>query len=181
MRETFVSLGIAFALAVLLVYMVMAAQFENLVDPLIVMFSVPFALNGVLLLILVTRISFTMYTFLGVIMLIGIVVNNAIVFVDYTNQLRRAGKSLDEALRTAGKNRLRPILMTAITTCSGMLPMALSRAEGAEFWRPLGISVIGGLSFSTLVTLVLIPTLYHLVYSGLARIGRGEREEIIIE
>lgn len=181
MGEAFRDLSLVALLGLLLVYLVMAAQFENLVDPLIVMFSVPFALNGVLLGVILSRISFSMYTFLGVIMLIGIVVNNAIVFVDYTNQLRRRGMTMDEALRVAGRNRLRPILMTMITTVAGMLPMALSRAEGAEFWRPLGISVIGGLSFSTFVTLILIPSIYHLVYTWLGKIGKGERVEIVIE
>lgn len=181
MIQTYRDLTLIALLSLLLVYIVMAAQFENLVDPLIIMFSVPFALNGVLLFIVLTRVTFSMYTFLGIIMLIGIVVKNAIVYVDYVNIMRRRGKSLDEAVRISGKNRLRPVLMTTICTIMGMAPMALSRAEGSEAWRPLGIAVIGGLTLSTLVSLVLVPSIYHIVYTWLAKIGRGERKEIVIE
>jgi len=181
MIETYRDLTLIALLSLLLVYIVMAAQFENLVDPLIIMFSVPFALDGVLLFIVLMRVTFSMYTFLGIIMLIGIVVKNAIVYVDYVNIMRRQGKSLDEALRISGRNRLRPVLMTTICTIMGMLPMALSHAEGSESWRPLGIAVIGGLTLSTLISLVLVPSIYHLAYSFLQKMGRGERKEIVIE
>jgi len=180
MADAFKQLGFVAILGLILVFMVMASQFENFVDPFIIMFSIPFALVGVFLFVIITGISFSMYTFLGMIMLLGIVVNNAIVFVDYTNILRRRGMELEEALKTAGKHRLRPILMTTFTTIFGMLPMALNRSEGAEFWRPLGISVIGGLFLSGMVTLVLIPTMYHIVYAALEKRGRGVRKEIAI-
>ncbi len=181
MSEAFAQLTLVALLGLLLVYMVMASQFGNFIDPLIIMFSIPFALVGVFLFVVITGISFNLYTFLGMVMLLGIVVNNAIVFVDYANIQRRKGLELMEALTVSGKNRLRPILMTTFTTIGGMLPMALNRGEGAEFWRPLGISVIGGLLLSGLVTLVLIPSIYRLIYSFLLKRGRGVREEIVID
>jgi HAE1 family hydrophobic/amphiphilic exporter-1 len=181
MADAFKQLFFVAILGAILVYMVMAAQFENYLDPFIIMFSVPFALVGVFLFVVATRTSFSVYSFLGIIMLLGVVVNNAIVFVDYTNILRRKGMELEEALVLAGKHRLRPILMTTLTTLFGMLPMALSREEGAEFWKPIGISFIGGMTVSTLVTLILIPTIYHLIYKWLLKRGRGIRKEIIID
>jgi len=181
LADAFQQLFFVALLGALLVYMVMAAQFENYLDPFIVMFSVPFALVGVFLFIVATGTSFSVYSFLGIIMLLGVVVNNAIVYVDFTNMLRRKGMGLEEALVQAGKHRLRPILMTTLTTLFGMLPMALSREEGAEFWKPIGISFIGGMTVSTLVTLILIPTIYHLIYKWLAKYGRGVRQEIIID
>jgi HAE1 family hydrophobic/amphiphilic exporter-1 len=181
MADAFLQLGFVAILGLILVYMVMAAQFENYLDPFIIMFSVPFALTGVFLTIVITRTTFNMYSFLGMIMLLGVVVNNAIVYVDYANQLRRKGMEMNDALILAGKRRLRPILMTTITTLIGMLPMSLTREEGAEFWRPIGISFIGGMTVSTLVTLILIPTIYHLIYEWLLKHGRGIRQEIVID
>ena len=181
MDDAFKQLTFVALLGMLLVYMVMASQFENFIDPFIIMFSIPFALVGVFLFVVITGLSFNLYTFLGIIMLLGIVVNNAIVYVDYANILRRRGMNLLEALKTAGKHRLRPILMTTFTTIFGMLPMALNRSEGAEFWRPLGTSVIGGLFLSGLVTLVLIPTIYMIIYSRLEKRGRGVRKEIALD
>jgi len=181
MSEAFMQLTLVAVLGLVLVYMVMASQFGNFIDPLIVMFSIPFALVGVFLFVVITGISFNLYTFLGMVMLLGIVVNNAIVFVDYANIQRRRGVDLLDALTVSGRNRLRPILMTTFTTIGGMIPMALNRGEGAEFWRPLGISVIGGLLLSGLVTLVLIPSIYRLIYSYLLKRGRGIREEIVID
>lgn len=159
-RSSFKSLFAAFVLGVLLVYLVMAAQFESLRDPFIIMFSVPFAITGVIWGLLFAGLTFNIMTFLGLIMLVGIVVNNAIVLVDYTSILRNRGMELFEAVQLAGKTRLRPVLMTTITTLFGLLPMALSRGEGSESWAPMGVSLIGGLSVSTLITLILVPVLY---------------------
>jgi HAE1 family hydrophobic/amphiphilic exporter-1 len=147
-------------LGVALVYMVMAAQFESYKDPFVVMFSVPFAFTGAVWFLFLTGNRLNVMSFIGVIMLMGIVVNNAIVLIDYMQQLRRQGKALEEAITIAGATRLRPVLMTTITTVVGMLPMAFSRMEGSEGWRPLGATVIGGLLISTLVTLVLVPVVY---------------------
>ncbi|NCC61666.1 MAG: efflux RND transporter permease subunit, partial [Verrucomicrobiae bacterium] len=138
-------------------------------DPLVILFSIPFALTGVVFAFLLTRVNLSIQGFLGIIMLIGIVVNNAIVLVDYVNLLRARGTSLREALFEAGERRLRPVLMTTLTTFFGMLPMAVSRGEGAEVWRALALSVMGGLLFSTLITLVLIPVLYDLVEEKIRR------------
>jgi HAE1 family hydrophobic/amphiphilic exporter-1 len=158
--EAFKVLFIAMLLSVLLVYMIMASQFESLVDPFVVIFSVPFAVTGVIWALLITGFTLSIISFVGMIMLVGIVTRNAIVLVDYANILRRRGMELTEAVKIAGAVRLRPVLMTALTTVLAMIPLAVRKAEGAEFWNPLGVSVIGGLMVSTLVTLILVPTLY---------------------
>lgn len=159
-KSSFADLFFAFILGILLVYLIMAAQFESLRDPFIIMFSVPFAITGVIWGLLVAGLSFNVMTFLGLIMLVGIVVNNAIVLVDYTNILRARGIELFEAVQRGGKNRLRPVLMTTITTLFGLVPMAFSRGEGSESWSPMGVALIGGLTVSTLITLIFVPVLY---------------------
>jgi HAE1 family hydrophobic/amphiphilic exporter-1 len=159
-QESFQTLFLALIVGIVLVYAVMAAQFESFLDPFIIMFAIPFAVTGVFLAFFITRQPLSIMGYVGLIMLTGIVVNNAIVLVDYTNILRRRGKNLMEAVLDAGRRRLRPVLMTTFTTVFGLLPLAISRAEGAELWSPLGISVIGGLLFSTMVTLILVPVLY---------------------
>jgi HAE1 family hydrophobic/amphiphilic exporter-1 len=162
-QEAFQQMTFAAILALILVYMVMAAQFESWRDPFIVLFSVPLAAIGVTLALLLTKTTFNMQAFLGVIILVGIVVNNAIVLVDYTNQLRREhGMSPFDAVVTAGARRLRPILMTTLTTVLGLAPMALGIGEGGELQAPLARVVIGGLTSSTLITLVVIPAVYML-------------------
>jgi HAE1 family hydrophobic/amphiphilic exporter-1 len=162
-QEAFEQMTFAAILALILVYMVMAAQFESWRDPFIVLFSVPLAAIGVTLALLLTKTTFNMQAFLGVIILVGIVVNNAIVLVDYTNQLRREhGMSPFDAVVTAGARRLRPILMTTLTTVLGLAPMALGIGEGGELQAPLARVVIGGLTSSTLITLVVIPAVYML-------------------
>ena len=158
--KSFRDLILVFLLGGLLVYMVMAAQFESLRDPFIIIFSVPFAFSGVIFGLLFTGITLSVNSFLGLVMLAGIVVNNAIVLVSYINILRKQGLSIHQAITESGKNRLRPVLMTTITTILGMLPLAISRGQGSELWRPLGISIISGLSVSTLITLILVPVLY---------------------
>ena len=154
------SLLLALALSVFLVYVIMAAQFESLVQPLVILFTIPLAFFGTVLALRALGISLSIVVFLGMIMLAGIVVNNAIVLVDYVNTLRRRGLSRDEALITAGKVRLRPILMTTATTALGLLPMALGLGDGAEIRRPMAIAVISGLVVSTVLTLIIIPAIY---------------------
>ncbi len=163
MIETFQSLLLALAVAIALVYMIMASQFESLIHPFIIMFAIPLAITGAVLGLFGTRNTITSVTFMGFIMLVGMVVNNGIVLIDYTNQLRQRGMECNEALEEAGPNRLRPILMTTLTTVIGMVPMALAIGEGTEMQRPMAIAIIFGLSISTLVTLLFIPVLYSII------------------
>jgi HAE1 family hydrophobic/amphiphilic exporter-1 len=158
--KAFRDLGLLLLLGITLVYMIMAAQFESLLDPFIIMFSIPFTLIGVILGFLVTRTTLNIISYLGGIMLIGIVVNNAIVLVSYIIILRGRGQSMYEAVTNAGKDRLRPVLMTTITTLAGLLPLAISTGVGSETWQPLGITMFGGLTVSTLITLLFVPTMY---------------------
>ena len=160
MNDTFRSLEIAMVVAVLLVYMIMASQFESLRYPFIVMFSMPLAITGAILGLLITGNTITMPAMMGFVMLIGMVVNNGIVLVDYTNQLMDRGMNCYDALTSAGPRRLRPILMTTLTTVLGMVPMALATSEGSEMMQALAIAVIFGLTLSTVVTLIFIPVLY---------------------
>lgn len=163
-QKAFNELTFAAILALILVYMVMASQFESLRDPFIILFSIPLALIGVTALLLATNTTFNIQGFLGVIVLVGIVVNNGIVLIDYTNLLRREYHlPLREAVLQAGQNRLRPILMTTITTVLGLVPMSLGIGEGGEIQAPLARVVIGGLVSSTLITLVFIPVVYMLL------------------
>ncbi|NLB88619.1 MAG: efflux RND transporter permease subunit [Syntrophomonadaceae bacterium] len=163
MMESFASLAIALLLAIILVYSVMAIQYESFFNPFIIMFSVPTSIIGVVLALLVTGTSFSVNAFMGVIMLVGIVVANAIVFVDYLKQLIARGMDRDEAILEAGRVRLRPILMTALCTILAMMPLALGIGEGAEAQAPMGIVVIGGLLASTVLTLVLVPVMYSIL------------------
>jgi HAE1 family hydrophobic/amphiphilic exporter-1 len=175
-EESFKQLQLVLILAVLLVYAVMASQYESLRDPFIIMFSIPTAGIGVVLALLLTNTSFSMQAYIGVIMLAGIVVSNAILLVDYINTLRRRDKmELREAVELAGRTRLRPILMTSIATMLGLVPMALGVGDGAELQAPLARVVIGGLLASTLVTLVLVPAVYTLFEEGLAGLRKGAR------
>ena len=147
-------------LAIMLVYMVMAAQFKSLIDPFIIMFAVPLGLPGVILVLFLTDTTLSTTSFMGVIMMLGIVVSNGVLLVDYTNVLRRRGMALREAVIQAGRTRLRPILMTSFATVFGLLPMAIGLGTGGETNAPLARAVIGGLSVSTMLTLFLIPALY---------------------
>jgi HAE1 family hydrophobic/amphiphilic exporter-1 len=163
-QKSFRDLTFAAILALVLVYMVMAAQFESWRDPFIVLFSIPLASVGVVLILLLTGTTFNMQAFLGVIILVGIVVNNAIVLIDYTNLMRREHKmELYEAIVVSGSRRLRPILMTTITTVLGLIPMGLGLGEGGELQAPLARTIIGGLTTSTLITLIVIPVVYFLL------------------
>ncbi len=168
-RKSFATLFELLILGIVLVYMVMASQFESFRDPFVIMFSVPFATTGVIVGLLITGTRFNIMSFLGLVMLSGIVVNNAIVMVDFTNLLRERGYKLFDAIVEAGKNRLRPVLMTTLTTFFGMLPLLLSRAEGSEQWRPLAAAMLGGLSVSTLITLLLVPVVYSYFHGREAR------------
>jgi HAE1 family hydrophobic/amphiphilic exporter-1 len=161
MQTSLNSLLLAFALALFMVYIVMASQFESLVQPLLIMMTVPLALIGVIVVLWLGGIPLSIMVFLGLIILAGIVVNNAIVLIDYINTLRDRGHDMTRAIVEAGRARLRPILMTTLTTVLGLLPMALGLGEGAEIRAPMAITVIVGLSTSTLLTLIVIPTLYY--------------------
>ena len=163
MKDTMSDLMMLVLLALGLVYIVMASQFESLKMPLIIMFSIPFAFTGVILAHVVTGITMSTVSMIGGVMLIGIVVKNAIVLVDYINLMRDRGYELKEAIILSGKSRLRPVLMTSLTTILGMLPLALSTGDGSEIWSPMGIAVIGGLIFSTFITLLLVPVVYHIL------------------
>ncbi len=177
-QRAFRELLTVLCLAVSLVYIVMACQFESLLDPLIIMFSVPFALVGVVVTLLITDTPLTTQALMGLIMLGGIVVNNAIVLVDYVNLLRSRGVPLDEAVVAGCKTRLRPIMMTTGTTCLALVPLALELGEGAEIQAPLARTVIGGLMAATLVTLILIPTIYHLVHRR--RVRRAGASAVLV-
>ena len=159
-RESFRYIIIAFFAAILLVYMIMASQFESLMDPFIIMFTVPLSIIGVFFALFITGTTLSVMSLVGIVMLAGIVVNNGIVMVDYINQLRRQGMPLYEAVVQGGKVRMRPVLMTAITTILGMVPLALELGSGSETWAPLARAVIGGLTTSTILTLVIIPIVY---------------------
>ena len=163
MRDSFRSMQFALALAVFLVYLVMASQFESLIHPLVILFTIPLALVGTVLALFITGTTINIVAFIGVIMLAGIVVNNAIVLVDLINQLRQQGRQRIDAIIEAGTARLRPILMTSLTTALGLLPMALGFGEGSEVRAPMAITVIGGLLVSTLLTLIVIPVTYSLL------------------
>ena len=175
-QESFRQLTFAAILALLLVYMVMAAQFESLRDPFIILFSIPLAAIGIVTMLVITDTTFNMQGFLGVIVLVGIVVNNAIVLIDYTNQLRRDhGYGIMDSVITAGGRRLRPILMTTITTILGLTPMALGLGEGSELQVPMARVVIGGLLTSTLITLVFIPVVYATLEEAAEKLSRRRK------
>jgi hydrophobic/amphiphilic exporter-1 (mainly G- bacteria), HAE1 family len=170
--ESFMDLGLLLLISLILVFLVMASQFESFIMPFVIMFSIPFSFTGVLLALFISNTTLSVIAGLGAVLLIGIVVKNGIVLVDYINLMRDRGVALNEAIGISGKLRLRPVLMTALTTSMAMLPLALSTGEGSEIWSPMGVSLIGGLVFSTIVTLVLLPVLYAVF----AR--RGERDRI---
>ncbi len=173
-KESFQSLLFALILAIVLVYMVLASQFKSLLDPFIIMFSVPLGGIGVFWILFLTETNLSVISFMGIIMMAGIVVSNGILLVDYINQLRRRGVPLQEAVILGGRTRLRPILMTTVTTILALAPMAIGLGEGSESNAPMAIAVIGGLSVSTLLTLVFIPTLYAIFETRFKR-------EILVE
>jgi multidrug efflux pump subunit AcrB len=162
-KKAFEGLIFAAIMALLLVYMVLASQFKSLIDPLVIMFSVPLGVSGVLIMLFLTGTKLSVNSFMGIIMMVGIVVSNGVLLVDFANVLRRRGKELREATIEAGRTRLRPILMTTIATVLGLIPMALGIGEGSETNLPLARAVIGGLMVSTFFTLFLVPALYTLL------------------
>jgi len=166
-------LGLLMIVSLILVFIVMASQFESFVMPFVIMFSIPFAFTGVILALFLTGTTLSLVAALGAVLLIGIVVKNGIVLVDFTNLMRDRGIELNEAIAMSGKSRLRPVLMTAMTTILGMMPLALSTGEGAEIWRPMGITVIGGLVFSTMVTMMVVPVMYGVM----SRKGERRKKE----
>lgn len=169
-QESFSDMGVLLLLIVLLVYIVMASQFESLIYPFIIMIAVPFAFAGVALTLVLTGTTFNMMSFIGIILLVGIVVKNGIVLVDYINLNRERGMGVIQAVVRGGHSRLRPVVMTTLTTVLGMVPLAISSSEGSEMWKPMAISVIGGLTVSTVLTLLIIPALYVIVAaSGVKR------------
>jgi HAE1 family hydrophobic/amphiphilic exporter-1 len=169
--EGFRDLGLLLLLSIILVYIVMASQFESLKMPFIIMFSIPFAFSGAIFALLITHTTLSIVAALGMVMLVGIVVKNAIVLVDFINLMRDRGYELNEAIVLSGKSRLRPVLMTALTTILAMIPLAMSKGEGSEIWAPMGISVLGGLVFSTLITMIIVPVVYRIFAA------KGERDK----
>ena len=176
-RETFSGLIFASILALVLVYMVMAAQFKSLVDPFIIMFSVPMGVPGVILVLFLTGTTLSTTSMMGVIMMLGIVVSNGVLLVDYTNVLRRRGLPLREAVVRAARTRLRPILMTSFATVVGLFPMALGLGTGGETNAPLARAVVGGLTVSTLLTLFLVPTVYMILEERFPRPAKEAIEQ----
>ena len=179
-QESFGDLGALLLIIVMLVFVVMASQFESVTYPFIIMFSVPFGISGVVLALWLSGTTFNVMTFVGVIMLVGIVVKNGIVMVDYINLNRERGNGIIRAVVTGGKSRLRPVLMTSLTAILGMLPLAMSHGQGAEMWKPMAVTVIGGLTVSTLLTLIVVPVIYTLfASSGVKRKHRKMKRTIL--
>jgi len=175
--EAFSDLYLILAIGIALVYMVMAAQFESFKDPFIIMFAIPFTFVGIILAFFATGLTLSVTTFIGVIMLMGIVVNNGIVLVDYTKLLRKRGHNLYSAVLEGGRSRMRPVLMTSFTTILAMLPMALSQGMGKAMYSPLGVTIIGGMLISTVVTLVIVPTMYTVFHLRSAK-KEEEKEKV---
>ena len=173
--EAFSDIGLLLALIIVLVYIVMATQFESLVYPFIIMFTIPFAMSGVFIALWLTNTPLSLIALIGAIMLVGIVTKNGIVMVDYMNLLVERGENITDAVINGGKSRLRPVLMTSLTTVLGMLPMSMGLGEGSEIWQPMGIAVVGGLLMSTIITLFIVPSLYAMLESRIAR--RARRKE----
>ena len=158
--DAFMDIAMLILISLVLVYLIMASQFESLKMPFIIMFSIPFAFSGVAIALFLSDTALSVISGIGAVMLIGIVVKNAIVLVDFINLMRERGHELYEAIAISGRSRLRPVIMTSATTILGMLPLALSKGSGSELWSPMGIAVIGGLVFSTIVTLIIVPVVY---------------------
>jgi HAE1 family hydrophobic/amphiphilic exporter-1 len=169
--DAFMDIATLMLISLILVYLIMASQFESLKMPFIIMFSIPFAFSGVAIALFLTNTTLSVISGIGAVMLIGIVVKNAIVLVDFINLMRERGHELYDAIAISGRSRLRPVIMTSATTILGMLPLAISKGSGSELWSPMGIAVIGGLVFSTMVTLVLVPVVYAIFAK------RGERNK----
>lgn len=172
-QESFANIGLLLLAVIVLVYIVMASQFESYSKPFVIMFSIPFAFTGVALGLFLTGTSLSMIAAIGVVMLVGIVVKNGVVLVDFINLMRDRGYEVNDAVALAGKSRLKPVIMTALTAILGMLPLALGIGEGSETWAPLGVTIVGGLTVSTIVTMILIPVLYSIF----ARHGERDKQK----
>jgi len=177
-QEANQGLALIAVLCIILVYIVMASQFESLTYPFIIILSLTFGIAGVMLALLITKTTLNLMAMIGMVMLIGIVVKNGIVFIDYANLNRERGMAVDKAIVSAGRSRLRPILMTTATAVLGMLPLAMSTGIGSAMWQPMGISIVGGLTFSTILTLLYVPALYSIFGSvGIRRQRRKHRKQ----
>ena len=174
MKQAFGDLILMIAMAIVFIYLIMVAQFQSLLSPFIVLFTIPLAFTGGFLALIITGFELNMIAILGFLMLAGIVVNNGIVFVDYVNQLRLGGMEKKEALIEAGKSRIRPILMTALTTILGLSTLAMGIGMGADMIQPMAIVTIGGLTYATVLTLFIVPIMYDILH-------RRELKPIIIE
>jgi HAE1 family hydrophobic/amphiphilic exporter-1 len=184
-EESFQYLFYALAVAILMIYVILGSQFESFIHPFTILMSVPLAIAGSFGLMLISGVQLDIFSFIGFVMLTGIVSKNAILLVDFTNQMRRKGLSRDEALRRAGPLRLRPILMTALTTIAAVTPIALALSEGGEQRAPMGVTVIGGMLTSTFLTLLVIPCVYTVMddlgswaVRGLHLLGIGSKEVV---
>jgi HAE1 family hydrophobic/amphiphilic exporter-1 len=178
MKESFFFLGLAFLASILLVYMVMASVFESLRTPFVIAFTIPLSMTGVGLVLFLTGTSLSVTALIGIVLLVGVVVNNSIVLVDHANQQCDKGLSRKEAVAIAGRMRIRPILMTTLTTVLAMVPMALELGSGSESWSPLARVVIGGMTYATFVTLLVVPVIYRALGGG--HTGRIHDEDIKI-
>jgi multidrug efflux pump subunit AcrB len=175
-RKAFQGLLFAAVMALALVYMVLASQFKSLIDPLVIMFSVPLGVSGVFIMLYLTGTKLSVNSFMGIIMMVGIVVSNGVLLVDFANVLRRRGKPLLDATVLAGRTRLRPIMMTTVATITALIPMALGIGEGSETNLPLARAVIGGLAVSSVFTLFLVPSLYTLLDRFAKRVSPHDEE-----
>lgn len=179
-QDSFSDLLTLAALIIILVYIVMAAQFESYTYPGIIMSSLLFAFSGVFIILFLTGHTLNVMSMIGAIMLIGIVVKNGIVLIDYISLNRERGMSVRTSVVSGGKSRLRPVVMTTLTTILGMVPMAVGTGQGAEMWRPMGVAVIGGLTFSTILTLLFVPVMYCVFAStGIRRQRRSHRKKLL--
>ena len=176
MEASFRSFGFGLAMAVVLLYLVMVAQFRSFLDPFIIMFAVPMGLIGVIWTLILTGTTLNIESFMGIIVMVGIVVSNSILLVDFANQRSREGQELRRAVLESARIRMRPILMTALATMAGLLPIALKLGEGSEASAPLARAAVGGLAVSTVLTLILVPCVYELLYAR-RQPARGRRSK----
>jgi len=164
MRTSFSAFGFGLILSTVLVYLILVAQFQSFIDPLLILLAVPTGLTGVLLTLLVTGTTLNVMSLMGVVMMVGIVVSNSILIVEFTNRLRREGRALREAVSLACRIRLRPVLMTSLATLIGLLPMAFKLGTGTEAYAPLARAIIGGLAVSLVLTVFIVPAAYYIVH-----------------
>ena len=180
-QEAFADLLMLLALSIFLVYVVMAAQFESFRTPFIIMMAVPFAFTGVFMALLISGSELNVMSFIGAIILVGIVVKNGIVLIDYTNLMNARGRSIVTSVVMACKSRLRPVLMTTLTTVLAMMPLVIATGEGSEMWAPMGVAVVGGLTFSTLITLIFVPVMYVLIGARKIKKRRKQNRKMLLK